>query len=227
MRVVFEIDDNHSYDLYDYFGWFVDFEELPSPSPRTNYVSIPSRNGYLDLTEVNGQVYFDPVKFTLIARKILKKGDDIISQVSTLKNTFHGKRVRVYLGGSSEYPETYYYDSRLDVKGVSRDSLLVEVEIECTAFPYRLAKSLTTETFTITQERQEVVIYGMPMPVVPSITTNAEMFIAYDEYRVTIGPGENIIVPDIVLTERIDGAGNMFYITGNGTISFTYQKGKF
>ena len=61
------------------------------------------------------------------------------------------------------------------------------------------------------------------MPVVPTITSTASMTLAWDTYSVQISAGEDILVPDLVLED----GDTEIALTGNGTITFTYQEGIF
>lgn len=220
IRIVLE--DNTEYNLHDDLGWLVDFDTMPSPTIRTNYIEIPSRNGVLDLTEVDGQVYYEQLTFTLVCQRICRKAHDCLMYGRQMMNLFNGKEARVYVG-EDEFEEQYYYDSRIQVTNYHREGLVLSVELEISAYPYRLAENPTTESFTLTGSQKSCIIHNAIMPVVPRVTSSATMTIVYEGVSYTISQGSNMLIPNLVFP-----SGNSeLLITGTGTISFTYTKGAF
>ena len=217
MLTIFQVDET-SYDLKEDLGWMTDFpESFNAPKVRTSYKTIPGRNGELDLTEIDGYRYYEPIEFTIIANRLCRTSAEIIQYGSQLMNLFNGKRGRIYLDTAD-----YYYDGRITVGAYERDGLRLGVELTIRAFPYRLAEEMTQITKTVSGSGTVTLSNGN-MPVVPTITSTASMTLAWDTYSVQISAGEDILVPDLVLED-----GNTeITLTGTGTITFTYQEGIF
>ena len=217
MFTIIQVDET-LYDLKEDLGWMTDFpESFNAPKVRTNYKTIPGRNGELDLTEIDGRRYYEPIEFTIIANRLCRTSAEIIQYGSQLMNLFNGKRGRIYLDTAD-----YYYDGRITVGAYERDGLRLGVELTIRAFPYRLAEEMTQITQTVSGSGTVTLSNGN-MPVVPTITSTASMTLAWDTYSVQISAGEDILVPDLVLED-----GNTeITLTGTGTITFTYQEGIF
>lgn len=211
------------YNLTDDFGWLIDFEDLPAPTIRTNYKEIPARNGILDLTEVDGQVYYDQLNFTLVCQKLVRKATDCLALGRQMMNLFNGQQARVYIGGTSTEPETYYYDSRIQITNYYREGLVFNVEMEISAYPYRLSEEPTNASFTLSGSARDCVLQNDIMPVVPTITASAPMTISYGGKTFAISAGNNILLPDLVL----ESGANTLNINGSGTITFAYTRGTF
>lgn len=211
--------DGTSYDLKSNLGWLTDFPEgFEAPKVRTNYKIIPGRNGELDLTEIDGNIYYEPIEFTIECQRICKTSDDIFTYASQLMGYFHGKEAMVFLDTAD-----YYYQGRLSVGAITRDGLKLVVELVVRAFPFRLATLGTLVSETLSNETKVVTLTNGQMRVVPTITTTATMTLAWDTYTVTISQGSDIVIPDLVL----EPGTNTISVTGTGTITFTYQKGIF
>lgn len=219
MRVRLVTDDNTAYDLKN-LGWMVDFEEMTAPQPKTNFVDIPARSGFLDLTEVDGTVYYEPMVFTLVCRRICSRSEQILQYSRQMMNLFNGKSLRVYLN-----EDDYYYDARVSVGNFYRDGLVLGLEIQVNAYPYRLQSNPTSESYTISGSRT-ITLLNDTMPVVPTISASASMIITMNDGSGTtfsISAGDNIVIPNLV----IPAGGIGLTIEGTGTIGFTYTKGAF
>lgn len=219
MEVLIRIDDNVEYTLSE-LGWHCDFTDFEAPQTRTNYKTIPGRNGVLDLTEVDGQVYYEPVQFTLLAQRICRKGSDCATYLHQLMNLFNGKACQVFLFYDPDSSNNMYYDGRIQIGQATRDQLVFNVELMVTAYPYRYEDGLHTESFTISGTQTKT-LHNLQMPVVPAITCSAAMTIVFNDTTWSINAGQNILLPNLVL-----GVGDSeISISGTGTISFTYQRG--
>lgn len=219
MQVVIQTDDNTQYDLYSDLGWICDYpNNMGAPQVRTNYKIIPGRNGVLDLTEIDGNLYYEDVEFAIEAQKLLRTSEDIIIATSELMNLFNGQRVRVILNNSS-----YYYDARISVGTFVRTGINMTVSLNIQAFPYRLQITPTTVTATLSPTAQTITLLNGTMQLVPSITTTGTATIVYENNTYTISSGTNIQIPNMILHE----GSNTMTATGTGNITFTYTQGIF
>lgn len=219
MRVVFETDDNVSYDLKEDFGFICDFpEDMSAPAVRTNYVTIPGRNGELDLTEIDGNLYYEQLDFTIVAQKICRTSVQVFSAVREFINLFNGQRIKVILDN-----DEYYYDARVNISTYSKTGLVLFINIDVNAYPFRLQHEPTVINVTLTGTEQTVNLENGTMQVVPNIMASAPMSITYGNTTWAITAGTNIQIPSFILTK----GDNEVSITGTGTISFTYTKGEF
>lgn len=219
MQVVIQTDDNTQYDLYSDLGWICDYPtNMVAPQVRTNYKTIPGRNGVLDLTEIDGNLYYEDVEFTITAQKLIRASADIISATTTLMNLINGQRVKVILNNSA-----YYYDARVNVGDFLITGLNLSVSLNVKAFPYRLQITPTTVTATLSGTAQEITLLNGTMQLVPSITATGTATITYENNTYSISAGTNIQIPNMVLHE----GSNTMSVTGTGNITFTYTQGIF
>ena len=197
------------------YGLIVAPYAIPMPEPQMNFVEIPGRDGALDLSEAFGTVrYADRViELTLYARAPFD------SLVSTFASDVHGRRMNMIF----DRDPTFYYDARMTIEDVERHWGYCELSLECRVKPYKLEHFETAITVLPTGNAT-VTLTNSRMPVVPTITTSAEMTLTFTiagvVYTIHLATGSHV-VPSLVLMEgetEID-------ISGTGSITFTYRKG--
>ena len=197
------------------YGLIVAPYVIPMPEPQTNFVEIPGRDGALDLSEAFGTIrYADRIiELTLYARAPFD------ALVSALAADVHGRRMNVIF----DRDPTYYYDARVTVEDVERHLGYCELSLKCRAKPYKLEHFETTIT-VLPSGIATVTLTNTRMPVVPTITTSAEMTLTFTiggkDYSVTLSAGTHTI-PSLVLLEGDTEIG----ITGTGSATFAYRKG--
>ena len=197
------------------YGLIVAPYAIPMPEPQTNFVEIPGRDGALDLSEAFGTVrYADRIiPLTLYARAPFD------AAVSAFAADVHGRRMNVIF----DRDPTYYYDARVTMGDVERHAGYCELSLKCRAKPYKIEHFETMMT-VLPAGSATVTLTNTRMPVVPTITTSAEMILTFTltgkDYIVNLSVGTHVI-PSLVLLEgdtEID-------ITGTGSITFAYRKG--
>ena len=197
------------------YGLIVAPYAIPMPEPQTNFVEIPGRDGALDLSEAFGTVRYSDrvIKLTLYTRAPF---DTLISAFAA---EVHGRRMNVIF----DRDPTFYYDARITIEDVERHWGYCELSLECRAKPYKLEQFETAITVLPTSNAT-VTLTNTRMPVVPTITTSAEITLEFTinekNYSVTLPAGTHT-VPSLVLSEGDTEIG----ITGTGSATFTYRKG--
>ena len=197
------------------YGLIVAPYAIPMPEPQTSFVDIPGRDGTLDLSEAFGTVrYADrTIPLTLYVRTPFD------ATVSTFAADVHGRRMNLIF----DRDPTYYYDARVTIEDVEKHAGYCELSLECRAKPYKLEHYETTVTAQV-EGTGSVTLSNTRMPVVPVITTAAEMALTFTirdvEYSITLSAGTHT-VPSLVLMEGETDVE----LTGIGSISFTYRKG--
>ena len=215
MKVVF-YDGAIAIDPQALWGLHFNLPAMSMPAVKTNYISIPGRSGDLDATEIDGNVYYEDAIFDLLGERLMRTTAQAREVSAAVVDGLHGRRLQVRFDD-----EAWYYDARVSVLTYSRESLKLGVSIECRAQPYMLAVS-ETETAAEIAGTGEVTLQNARMPVVPTIDATAEMTLQWGGYTATIAAGEDIVLPDLVLTE----GETTITVTGTGTITFRYRQGK-
>ena len=197
------------------YGLIVAPYAIPMPEPQTNFVEIHGRDGALDLTEAFGTVrYADRIiPLTLYARAPFD------TLISAFASDVHARRMNMIF----DRDPTFYYDARMTIEDVERHWGYCELSLECRVKPYKLEHFETAITVLPTGNAT-VTLTNSRMPVVPTITTSAEMTLTFTisekDYTVNLSAGTHVI-PSLVLMDGDTGID----IAGTGSITFTYRKG--
>ncbi len=187
--------------------------EIPMPKVQTNYVSIPGRNGMLDLSESYGSVKYRDRNIAITMYAV----GDYDAVVSELVNTVHGKSMNITFSKDS----SFFYVGRVDVSGIAKHNGYCQITVSVNAEPYKRKQSETTKSRT---GNGTLTLTNLSMPVVPSITATAPATLAC-----TIGGvAKTFSVPTgtTMLPELILPAGNLsITVTTSGKVTFTYREG--
>ena len=184
--------------------------EIPMPKVQTNYVSIPGRNGMLDLSESYGSVKYRDrnIAITMYA---------VGAVVSELVNAVHGKNMNITFSKDS----SFFYVGRVDVSGIAKHNGYCQISVSVNAEPYKLKQSATTKSRT---GNGTLTLTNLAMPVVPSITATAPATLACTIGGVTKTfsvPTGTTMLPELVLPP-----GNLVVtVTTSGKVTFTYREG--
>ena len=187
--------------------------EIPMPKVQTNSVSIPGRNGMLDLSESYGSVKYRDRNIAITMYAV----GDYDAVVSELVNTVHGKSMNITFSKDS----SFFYVGRVDVSGIAKHNGYCQITVSVNAEPYKRKQSETTKSRT---GNGTLTLTNLSMPVVPSITATAPATLAC-----TIGGvAKTFSVPTgtTMLPELILPAGNLsITVTTSGKVTFTYREG--
>lgn len=191
----------------------------PTPAePQTNFLEVPGRDGYLDLTEANGEVKFKSREFVFrftVVPDDTRTFDCITSEVSKALN---GLRCNIRI----ERDSSYYWQGRCSVSEYAQDRNIGQIEVRATVDPYKLRDYPRTERFSLSANptRRNIWVEGR-MPVVPVFESSNGATIEFDGVAYTIGAGTHKI-PAIRLKEGT----NLIEVSGDGSLTMTYQEGE-
>lgn len=155
-----------SYHSYDDWGLYVtNTNYIKEPKQNTNYVSVPGRDGLIDLSEIlSGRLTYSSreIKIELAGRRNKITWDGVIS---TFRNEINGKICRIIFDND----EGYYWRGRVDIKDFSSALNLGKLTIDIpNADPYKydvtssvdpwLWDPFNFETGVITQTGSETIV---------------------------------------------------------------------
>lgn len=188
---------------------------ISPPEVKTYLVSVPGRSGSLDFTEAltDGQpAYYDrQITMTMYCFA----GDEQLPDMErACRNALHGRKMNIMLDCDPEY----YYRGRLSVDWVSEGNIDIAT-ITATCDPYKYKRTPTVKEFDVSGSLS-VTLPNDRMPVVPTVTTDAEMTIVFGE-NTLVFPAGTRRAPVLLLTE----GQNTLTLTGTGHIKFEYQEG--
>ena len=202
------------------------------PETKVNQVDIPGADGVIDLTAALGEIRYNNRDIQMIF-DVEKSPEAWHILTSTIANYLHGQRMKVIL----DTDPGYYYIGRLSLLSEKSDYLTNQITITGDMDPYKyelyggldnwLWDSFSFKTGIIRNYKdlkvdgiRTVTIPGRRKPVVPAISSSAEMEVEWkgDRYRIAKG------VNKIYAIEIIEGENTLIFY-GNGTISIDYRGG--
>lgn len=194
------------------FGLLTNEIKIGYPAVNTSFVSVPGRNGYLDITEGLGIVTYGmrPLSFHFTLRGIWEEKKQLIT------GYLHGKRLTITIDGDADY----YYDGRLTVNDFLSSKKLSELVLQAECQPYKYHQRNTVHKEILRGEKEFILINDR-MEVCPVIEVAGDNIILMTEsvsYELAAGRHQ---ILDIQLHEGY----NRFKASGVGEIIFTYREG--
>lgn len=214
MNVQFILNNGEGYSSKLDFGLIRTSKKISTPVIKTNYVSIPGRDGVLDFTEMFGEPHYEnrTVEVVFYSKENIREFDDIYSN---LQDAIHGKSVKIVFNEDAEW----YYEGRVSVGTWEIDGVLGKVTVTADVFPYKMKRTNTIVTHAVSEE-SFISCYNERKSVVPTITADADFVLKFGDISVAVSAGETI-VPDIKFVQ----GENIVTCIGTGNITFTYQEG--
>ena len=190
---------------------------IGTPTVKKNLIDLPGGHGRIDQTEAFGEVKFDMRELSFDFSTIVPQ-TEFMTLFSRVQNALHGQYVRIILDDDPEW----YYAGRLDVSEWKADRRIGKLTIDCECDPFKRSLNDTvvrqavngTVAVTLTNSRKRAV------PEV-NIETESGMNIVFQSVNVwDLGSG-SYTLPELELVE----GENIVTLTGNGTVTFTWQEG--
>jgi len=219
--------DKHSFDD---FGIYLTSKTINPPEPQTNTISVPLRDGSIDLTEsLTNDVKYNDRKIDMTF-SVVHPMEQWSDKVSEIENYLHGKRMKVVFDDDANY----YYIGRLKVNEWSSQKSIGKLVIECVADPYKydiqddwLWDSFDFENGYISESENipvsgstTVVIVGKRKKTYPTITASSAMSVAYNGATYNLTEGINKLY-DMILDE----GENTLTFSGSGSVLIEYTGG--
>lgn len=202
-------------DSYKDFGIILQPKNRPKPSPKYEYVSIPARNGDLDLSEVFGDIFYENLEFplTFVVVDAINTWDE---KLRTITNYLHGKKMKVVF---SDDPN-YHYLGRITINELSSDRNIGLLSMDCNFEPYKYKNNVTSIEQSVSAGNSYTFKNGR-MKVVPTLTLSSAMTLTFNGASLSLGAG-TFKVLDIQFTE---GDNIITISNGSGTLKVEYQEG--
>lgn len=229
-----------TYHSYDDWGLYVtNTDYIGEPKQNINYVSVPGRDGLLDLSDVTaGRPTYSgrEIKILLAGHRNKVNWDSIIS---TFRNNINGRICRITFDNDEEY----FWRGRIEIKDFESVLNLGRFQIDIpNADPYKydvlssadpwLWDPFNFETGEITQDEAHVIVGSgtvtIPhghMPTCPELVVSdkisGEFSVTYDGSTYLLTVGKNKIPPIMV------GGDNdvTLTFTGSATVQIVYRGG--
>lgn len=223
-------DDIHSYkDL----GLILSKVVISSPEPKTKIVSVPGRNGIIDMSEVvsgNTRYKNRTIEFTFSSNKKVK---DWLNEISIIRNKIAGLRKRIVIDYDAAF---YWYGRIIDVSqdiSNSVESIIVTASVDPYKYsittsaedwlwdPFDFEQSVINETADlVVDESLEVSIIASKKWENPIVISDSDMTVEFNGNTYQVKSGSQVMY-DIILQE----GENILTFTGNGNVTINYVGG--
>ena len=219
--------DKHSFDD---FGIYLTSKTINPPEPQTNTISVPLRDGSIDLTEsLTNDVKYNDRKINMTF-SVIHPMEQWSDKVSEIENYLHGKRMKVVFDDD----QNFYYMGRLKVNEWSSQKSIGKLVIECIADPYKydiqgdwLWDPFDFENDCISESENiivsgstSVVIVGKRKKAYPTITASSAMSVSYNGTTYNLTEGINKLYEMI-----LDEGENTLTFNGSGSVLIEYTGG--
>lgn len=199
-------------------------EKIVSPPvPKTNYVSVPGRDGDLDLTEaLSGVVNYQDRKASYTFLLTDGTHADRVELISQIIGLLHGKRVQII--DTDDYPD-HYMVGRLSVTDVSNNNAYGILKIEAVCQPWRYASNQQSKSVTVAASDGTVTVTLSNTgykTVTPTITVTGSINLTYGTTSTALSAGTYTLAG-----LRLTPGANTVTVSGSGTITFNYQEAIF
>lgn len=199
--------------------WTLTSWSLSAPEYQQNFLTVPGRDGSLDLTAAltDGEPVYK--SRTLTATLECSEGTRLTREaaINTMVNWLDGWQQDIVLPDDPDH----YITGRVSVEKNYNDPAHAAVTVTAVCAPWRYANDLTTYTLTASETEQTVSLSNNGRrTVVPLLTvTGGTVDLSYGTATWSLGAG-NYQLPDLVLPQ---GGGTLTY-SGTGTVGITYRE---
>ena len=224
------LNEKHTYrDL----GLYIKSIRIAPPKPRVYKITVPGRDGCVDLSEINGGVTYENRSVEIVLNG-KKEESAWIPFMSAFMNLYHGRTVKVIF----DCDPSYYYIGRASVEADFEKGVEVAcftLALDADPYKYEVTSSLDDwlwdplcfETDIVREYKdmvvdgsRELVIPALRKRLVPVIYASSDMTVTFNGEIYTLAAGINKIY-DISLPE----GENVLIFTGHGTVSVDYRGG--
>ena len=209
------------YNTAEDWGLTMSTKKIPLPAPKTTLVSVPGRDGDIDMTEaLDGVVHYDdrPASFVFeLLDGTPKKRIELANEIS---RAIHGKLLRII--DQDDYPG-YYLIGRVTVTDISHNKAYSTIKVSAACRPWRYAVNEVSRTFVLTTLPRLVTLNNDGNMVVnPRIQISGYMTMDFGTSSVQLGTG-TYVLPSF----RLGPGLSPLKISGSGSAVFAYQEGIF
>lgn len=203
---------NNKIHTGDDLGLIMTEKTIGAPTPQTNYIDVPGRNGSLDLsTYLTGEVAYSnrSLRFKFV-------GDGSRESVLTLIDEmmlYHGHHLQII---TDDYPD-WYYEGRATITYTDHGHY-VEFEMSVIAQPFCYSRKPKKYELYVTESKQ-IAITNVGQSIIPTITVDSDMTISSGGVSVTLSKG--VYKP---LPLRLPHGATIFVVSGTGNIVIEFKE---
>lgn len=202
------------YHSWDDFHLIRTEKTIGVPKIKKYEVDIEGADGVLDFTEYFGETKYEnrPLSFSF---ECIENQDTFNDLYSDIQNALHGQKGKIILDDDAGF----YYVGRIEVNEWKSDKSIGKIVIDVDAEPYKLKLEETVVETAVTGT-MAITYNNLRKAVVPTIKTTGSVQIVFGDTSWNIDAG-TYKMPEI---QFIKG-DNVLTVTGEATITVTYQEG--
>ncbi len=202
---------------FDDWNLVLTTKEISIPEPKISKIEIEGADGDIDLSEILcGEIKFKN-RTNTFEFAMLDDYEKFNDKITEIANYLQGAKLKIIL---SDEP-THYYIGRCSIDKWSSDKRIGKIVIKCDCEPWKYDIEETIITKTIANS-ETFDIVGKRRTVCPVFESTADMTITFNGDDYPIDANSKGSYPNIQIKEGV----NRFTITGNGTITISYQGGE-
>ena len=209
-----KFDDKHS--IVDW-KLLMTYKNIGEALLRTEYITIPGRDGYLDLSDVYGEANYDnrtlEFQFDLFDKPI-----NWWSTYDLIKSYLHGKKRKIIL----DVDDDYYYYGRCSVSALTHEKNVAHISISCNCDPYKMLINETVVQESVSAG-DTIILDNLYKKVMPVVESTGNIVFKFNNTNFSVSEGSSFQSPDFILKE---GSNTVEIISGTGTLKFTYHEGR-
>lgn len=205
-----------TYHSYDDFSLILTSKEIAAPKTKTVKIDVEGADGAIDLTEFFGEPKYEDCTHKFQFSTIVPQSQ-FLTLFSDIKNKIHGKKLRISLDADPGF----YYMGRCFVSSFTSEKNIGKIAVECDCEPWKYKAVKTIITQAVSGE-STLSLPNLRKRVVPEVLIEADsaLHIVYNTYNVwDLGSG-SYALPEL----ELKAGNNSVSVTGEGTISFSYQE---
>lgn len=188
-------------------------KEIGKPVIQSYTVSVPGRNGLLNLTKgLTGKVAYD--NRTLNFQYFGNGPRERLLYLDALFSKYHGETITIV---DDDYPN-HYYEGEASVSTVLSGNYIT-IALTVNALPFRYKSEVTKVSRTISGATT-ITLNNESVEVVPTITVTAETTVIFNGVSTVLNAGTHIVD-----AFELHAGENVIEVSGTGTITFEYREG--
>ena len=203
------------------WGLTMSTKKIPLPAPKTTLVSVPGRDGDIDMTEaLDDVVHYDDRPASFVFEMLEGTPQKRIELAKEISRAIHGKLLRII--DQDDYPD-YYLIGRVTSTDVSHNKAYSTIKVSAICRPWRYAINKAARTVVLASLPRVVVLNNDgDMVVNPTITVSGYMNMEFGTSSAQLSAG-TYVLPSF----RLKPGLNTLKLSGSGSAVFTYQEGIF
>ncbi len=210
-----------NHNTVDDWGLCMSAKKIPLPTPKTTYVSVPGRDGEIDMTEaLDGFVHYNVRQASFTFELLEGTIQERVELISEIAKAIHGKHLQIV--DQDDYPD-YYLTGRVTIGEVKHTKAYSTVKVTAVCAPWRYAKVEKSKTLVLSALSRTIVIENRgDMPANPTVTVTGTLTLEYGENTVTLENGTYT-----VSGYRFAPGINTLKVSGSGSAIIKFREGIF